>query len=90
MRKLVEFGFEGFLGGIVGNIDKGGFIGHQPAFGAKVGEIAQGFHGFQRYDEIAFSRRDEVGRYGLVADAEVGLYVAASLAHSMYFGLFHV
>jgi hypothetical protein len=90
VRKLVKFGFESFFGRIVGDIDERGFVRYQPAFGTEVGKIAQRFHGLQRYDKVAFACRDEVGSDRPVADAEVGLYVSASLAHSVYFGLFHV
>ena len=90
MRKLVKFGLERFFGRIAGNIDERSLVGYQPTFGTEVGEITQRFHRFQGYDKVAFARRDEVGSDGAVADAKVGLYVAASLAHSVYFGLFHV
>lgn len=37
MRQLVDFGLDVFFCRIVGNVDEGGFIGHQPTFGAEVG-----------------------------------------------------
>ena len=90
MRQLVDFGLDVFFCRIVGNVDEGGFIGHQPTFGAEVGEVAQCFHRFQGDDEVAFSCGNEVRSDGLVADAQVGLHVAASLAHAVYFCLLHV
>ena len=58
--------------------------------GAEVGEVAQCFHRFQGDDEVAFSCGNEVRSDRLVADAQVGLHVAASLAHAVYFCLLHV
>ena len=49
-------------------------IGHQPTFGAEVGEVAQCFHRFQGDDEVAFSCGNEVRSDGSVSYTHLDVY----------------
>lgn len=57
---LSDFGFDGCLVGIVRDVDKWSFVGHQPAFGRKIGQIAQAFHRFERDNQAALTFGDKV------------------------------
>ena len=52
--------------------------------------VAQRFHGFERDDEVDLTLGNEVRGDGVGADAQARHHIAATLAHSVYFGLLEI
>ena len=76
--------------GVVGNIDKRFGICNHPSVLFEVRQVAHSLHGFERDDEVGLTQGYEVGSYGRRADAQVGLHVAAALAHAVHLGLLDI
>ena len=72
---------------IIRDIHKGFAAGDYPTFFLQIRQIAQCFHRFERDDDICSTLGYEIRIDRLAGEAEVRLYIAASLAHAVHFGL---
>ena len=75
---------------IIRDIHKGFAAGDDPSFFFQVWQIAQCLHRFERDDDICPTLWDKIRIDRFAGEAKVGLYIAASLAHAVHFGLLEI
>ena len=90
MRRRVQHLVDLLHGRIVGNIEHGRDVAHNPALGLEQVGIAQGFERFDRQQQTGTPARDQVAGNGLVGHPHESRHGTAALRHTMHLGLLHI